>query len=68
MEDLIGITAGEIWKFLSEKGATTTMDIKSNLGISNTLLHLALGWLIRENKIELAESGHTYKVNLKIRQ
>ena len=64
MEELIGITAGEIWKYLSEKGTSTIMDIKSNLGVSNTLLHLALGWLIREKKIELAESGHTYKVSL----
>jgi len=65
MEDLVGITAGEIWKYLSEKGSSTTMDIKANLAISNTLLHLALGWLIRENKIELSESGHTYTVALK---
>jgi hypothetical protein len=65
MEELIGITAGEIWKYLSEKGTSTIMEIKSNLGVSNTLLHLALGWLVRENKIELAESGHTYKVSLK---
>ena len=65
MYDLIGITAGEIWKYLSEKGTSTILEIKSNLGVSNTLLHLALGWLIRENKIELAESGHTYRVSLK---
>ncbi len=65
MNDLIGITAGEIWKFLSEKQKATIMEIKSNLGISNTLLHLALGWLMRENKIEIVESGHTYKVSLK---
>ena len=65
MDDIIGITAGEIWKYLSDKGTSTIMEIKSNLGVSNTLLHLALGWLVRENKVELAESGHTYKVSLK---
>jgi len=65
MDELIGITAGEIWKFLTGKEKATVMEIKSQLGVSNTLLHLSLGWLLRENKIEIIESGHTYSVSLK---
>ncbi len=65
MQSQIGSTAGEIWKYLTEKNNATVMELKSRLGISNTLLHLALGWLLRENKIELLESGHTYTVTLK---
>lgn len=65
MRDQIGLTSGEIWKYLIEKNNATVIELKSKLGISNTLLHLALGWLMRENKIELLESGHTFKVLLR---
>ncbi len=65
MRDQIGLTSGEIWKYLTEKNNATVIELKAKLGVSNTLLHLALGWLMRENKIELLESGHTFKVLLR---
>jgi hypothetical protein len=65
MQDQIGLTAGEIWKYLTDKNNATVIELKSKLGVSNTLLYLALGWLLRENKIELLESGHSYKVLLR---
>ena len=57
MHDLIGSTAGKIWSFLSVTGSADLIKIKSELGISNAHLHLALGWLLRENKISITNSG-----------
>ena len=65
MEYLIGTTAGQIWEYLVINGSVTALKMKSVLGIPNSLLYLALGWLAREDKIEIVETGHTYKITLK---
>jgi hypothetical protein len=62
----IGKTAGDIWKYISDHGPSTGIKIKSALGISNTQLYLALGWLAREDKITIEDFEQSYKVNLKI--
>lgn len=66
MQYIIGTTAGQIWEYLNAHGPSTALKIKSALGIPNSQLHLALGWLSREDKIEISESGHTFMVALKI--
>ena len=65
MDTLIGNTAGKIWNYLTAKDSATSMKIKADLGISNSLLFLSLGWLAREDKIEMSESENTYKIVLK---
>jgi hypothetical protein len=65
MDNLIGTTAGRIWQYLEKNGAVTALKLKSSLGIRNSLLYLALGWLAREGKIEIGETEHTYKITLK---
>ena len=66
MKEQIGTDAGRVWHYLAENGPTTIIKLKSVLEVSNGQLHLALGWLSRENKIELTEHGHTYKVIQKL--
>ncbi len=66
MQETIGKTAGDIWKYVSEHGPSTAIKIKSALNISNTLLYLGLGWLAREDKIIVEEFEQSYKVSLKI--
>jgi len=65
MGELIGKIAGEIWHYLNEHGEVSVTEIKFSLGYSNSLIFLALGWLARENKINLVEADYTYKVSLK---
>lgn len=65
LSELTGKTAGDIWRLLQEKGPTTAIKLKASLGISNTALFLALGWLEREDKVVLSESENTMKVALK---
>ncbi|MFH1368776.1 MAG: winged helix-turn-helix domain-containing protein [Elusimicrobiota bacterium] len=65
MQEIVGKAAGDIWQYLKENGPSTALKIKSALGISNSILHLGLGWLSREGKVEIAESGHTLNISLK---
>lgn len=65
MEYEIGTTAGHIWQYLDQHGTVTALKIKSALGISNSLLYLALGWLSREEKIEMVPHDHTFRISLK---
>jgi Winged helix-turn-helix domain (DUF2582) len=65
MKEEIGITAGKVWEYIYNHGTVTAIKLKSELGISNTMLYLALGWLAREDKIEVTESDHSFKISLK---
>ena len=64
MQDRIGLVAGQIWHFLNEKGESTPIKIRAHLGLSNTMLYLALGWLSREGKVKIVPFEYTYKISL----
>jgi len=61
----IGVTAGEIWKYLDKNGEVTALKLKSALGINNTVLYMGIGWLAREGKIDIVEYAKGYKISLK---
>ncbi|MCL2389211.1 MAG: winged helix-turn-helix domain-containing protein [Elusimicrobia bacterium] len=63
--DRVGATAGEIWNYLNTNGESAPIKIKASLGIGNTMLYLALGWLAREDKVNIIRHGHSYKISLK---
>jgi len=65
MTERIGFAAGEIWKYLSENGESSPIKIKANLGMSNTMLYLALGWLAREDKVSIRQLEYSYRISLK---
>jgi hypothetical protein len=64
MRDEIGLTAGQVWEFMDGRGETSTLQIRSSLKITQTLLFLALGWLAREGKISLLYRDRCYWVTL----
>ncbi len=64
MKDRIGYVAGQIWHLLNEQGELTPIKIKAQLGLSNTMLYLALGWLSRENKVNIVQYEYSYKISL----
>ena len=64
MIEVIGTVAGQIWRYLDTNGESTPIQIKANLGLSNTMLYLALGWLSRENKVSITPHEYTYKISL----
>ncbi len=65
MVDVIGNMAGQIWRYLdSVGGESTPIQLKAQLGLSNTMLYLALGWLSRENKVAIIPYEYSYKISL----
>jgi hypothetical protein len=50
----IGKSAGEIWRYLEKHGPIPIDKIQKELkNISKELFHQSLGWLARENKIDI---------------
>jgi Mn-dependent DtxR family transcriptional regulator len=61
MKEQIGETAGTIWKVLHEKGEIAISQLPKILDQKSVLVHQALGWLAREDKIHYrTEANRTY--------
>lgn len=66
LEQAIGLSAGQIYTYLAEnEGQATFTKLKKDLDLKSNFAELGLGWLAREDKIELAKSGNTWKVRLR---
>lgn len=66
MIEKIGTIAGAIWTALNENGAMSTKDLKKAAKVKNDKdLYLAMGWLLREDKIVVTEEGKDINVVLK---
>ena len=61
----VGEAAGNIWHTLSDHGPLTVAQLKSKVNGGEELLTFALGWLAREDKIEISQDKKTIKVSLK---
>ena len=49
----IGINAGKIWNLLSNKQSWTAKQLSEETGLSKREIYTAIGWLAREDKIEI---------------
>lgn len=57
--------AGIIWRLLDEKGPLSLSKIKSATEADDFHAAAALGWLAREDKIDITKSARSIKVSLK---
>ena len=66
MTALVWTLAGAIWNALNENGALNTKDLKKAAKVKTDKdLYLALGWLLREDKVVVAEADKVITVALK---
>ncbi|MDD3436670.1 MAG: winged helix-turn-helix domain-containing protein [Candidatus Gastranaerophilales bacterium] len=66
IEQSIGESAGQIYNYLADnKGQATFTKLKKDLDLKGNFAELGLGWLAREEKIELAKSGSSLKIRLR---
>jgi hypothetical protein len=63
--EAIGITAGEVWRVLAERGGQTLAGLKKAVDAPDDQVLLALGWLAREDKLAFEATGRTITVSLK---
>ena len=65
MKDQIGSIAGKIWDYLSANGKTAISTLVRDLNETERMVSMGLGWLAREDKIELTQEGRASYVALK---
>lgn len=61
----IGQTAGEVWHFLHSKGNLSLSAVESEVHAPKPMVHMAIGWLAREGKLDLIQEKRTIKIWLK---
>ena len=66
MTATVGTLAGAVWSALNENGAMNAKDLKKAAKImTDKDLFLAIGWLLREDKLVVAEEDKVMTVTLK---
>jgi hypothetical protein len=53
--DAVGDAAGKIWRFLEGHGPASVSAIEREVDASRLEVHMGLGWLAREGKLETVE-------------
>jgi hypothetical protein len=60
MNEMVGEFAGLIWRALEGKNALTQKEIKKETKLKDKEFYLGLGWLLREDKINVTEDDENY--------
>ena len=61
----IGDMAGKVWSGLNNKGSMSLTKLKTTLKADAFVLDAAIGWLAREDKVNVTKSKTTVTVHLK---
>lgn len=66
MTATVGTLAGAVWTALNENGTLNIKDLKKASKVKTDKdLYLALGWLLREDKVVVEEADKVVTVTLK---
>ncbi|KAF3982242.1 MAG: winged helix-turn-helix domain-containing protein [Methylococcales symbiont of Hymedesmia sp. n. MRB-2018] len=65
MADTIGGAAGKIWEYLNNKDATSVSKVTKETGLSKNEVQRAIGWLAKEDKLNIETEGRTELLSLK---
>lgn len=65
LKEKAGINAGVIWKALDAAGEMQVKDLKKKTKLKDKELYLSLGWLLKEDKIEISGEEPDFSVKLK---
>lgn len=65
MTKTIGSAAGSIWKYLSKNETASITKLASETGLGKNDIQRALGWLAREDKINIVQKGRIETISLK---
>jgi hypothetical protein len=61
----VGETAGAVWNLLHQSGPQTLAQLKKKLNNRGELTNFAVGWLAREQKLDILQEGKTFQVRLR---
>ena len=60
----IGLNAGKVWQLLSDHASWSFNSLKRKSGLKDKELGAAIGWLAREDKIEIHQEEDELYVSL----
>ncbi len=63
--DRIGESAGVVWRYLHTSGPVPLTTLARDVDLSRDLLMQAIGWLAREDKLEIIETKRKKSIALK---
>ena len=61
----IGETAGEIWKLLKDEGPCSASAIARKMKQPQSIVHMGIGWLAREDKVAFTQTKQGMSISLK---
>ena len=61
----IGDAAGKVWEYLDKNGPSSVTKIATDTEISKDDMQRAIGWLAKEDKLEVEVKGRTETLWLK---
>ena len=62
--DCIGETAGDVWCLLDKSGEVPLTKLVKKINAPRDVVMQAVGWLARENKLQIEEDGRSKLVSL----
>lgn len=65
LQEQIGFSAGMIYDYLNNNGESTFAKMKKELDLKGNFADLGLGWLAREDKVEISKKGASVSIRLK---
>ena len=65
LQEQIGFSAGQIYDYLNNNGESSFKKKKKELDLKGNFADLGLGWLAREDKVEISKKGTSVSVRLK---
>ena len=65
MLNTIGDAAGKIWHYLVQNGSSSVTKITTETEISKNDMQRAIGWLLKEDKLNIEVKGRIETLSLK---
>ena len=65
IREQVGETAGRVWHLLNDQGPQTLAQLRKRLNGSGELVTFALGWLAREDKVDISQDKKIVRVALR---
>jgi hypothetical protein len=65
LKEQVGLTAGSVWRHLSENGPQTLAQLKKKMNGQAEFVNMAVGWLAREDKVDIVAEKRNLRVQLR---
>jgi predicted RNA-binding protein (virulence factor B family) len=65
MSNTIGDAAGTVWNYLDKNGPSSVNKVTTETGISKNDIQRAIGWLCKEDKLNIEMIGRAETLSLK---